>query len=65
MQHKIYYQFSHLVMFHSLRPYGQAYLSFSAHHQFLQLSESMMPSNQPLSSPSPAFSLTQHHGLFQ
>ena len=44
----------------------QASLSITNSHSLLKLmsTESVMPSN-PLSSPSPAFNLSQHQGLFQ
>ena len=45
----------------------QASLSFTNSQSLLKLIsiESVMPSNHPLSSPSPAFNLSQHQGLFK
>ena len=60
-------QFSRSVMSDSLQPYG---LQHSVYHQLLELaqthvhrvSDAIQPSH-PLSSPSPAFNLSQHQGL--
>ena len=64
--------FSRSVMFDSLRPHGLQHGRLACHHQlpeFTQtpvhrVSDAIQPS-LPLSSPSPAFNLSQHQGLFQ
>ena len=65
-------QFSCSVMPDSLQPHGLQHASFPVHHHFLELvetlvhqvSDAIQPSH-PLLSPSAAFSLSQHQGLFQ
>ena len=66
-------QFSHSVMSDSLRSMDYSTPGFAVHHQLLELvqthahwvSDAIQPSH-PLSPPSPpAFSLSQHQGLFQ
>ena len=66
-------QFSLSVVSDSLRPHGLHPPGLPVHHQLLELAQThvhrvgdaIQPSH-PLSSPSPpAFSLSQHQGLFQ
>ena len=64
-------QFSCLVMSDSLRPHGLQYPS-PVHHQLLDLIQThvhwvgdSIQTSHPLSSPSPAFNLFQHQGLFK
>ena len=66
-------QFSRSVMSDSLWPHGCSTADFSVYHQLLELAQTpvhrvgdaIQPSH-PLSSPyPPAFSLSQHQGLFQ
>ena len=66
------YQFRHSVMSNSLQPHDYYNMPGSVHHQLLnpaqthvhRVSDAIQPSHS-LSSPSPAFSLSQHQGLFQ
>ena len=65
-------QFSHSVVSDSLWPHDCRMPGFPVHHQLLEpaqthvhwVSDAIQPSH-PLLSPSPAFSLSQHQGLFQ
>ena len=65
-------QFSCSVMSDTLRPQGLQHARLPVHHQFLeftqthvdQADDAIRPSH-PLSSPSPAFNLSQHQNLFQ
>ena len=65
-------QFSHLVVSDSLQPMDCSTPGLPVHHQLLELTQThvsgvgdaIQPSH-PLLSPSPAFSLSQHQGLFQ
>ena len=65
-------QFSRSVMSSSLEPEGCSMPGLPVHHQLLEppqthvpwVSDAIQPSH-PLSSPSPAFSLSQHQSLFQ
>ena len=65
-------QFSCSVMPDSLQPHGLQHTRFPVHHQLPnlaqtqvhQVSDAIQPSH-PLLSPSAAFSLSQHQGLFQ
>ena len=63
-------QFSHSVVSDTLWPRGLQHPGLPAHHQFVEFTQThvhwvgdaIQPSH-PLSSPSPAFSLSQHQGL--
>ena len=65
-------QFSHSVMSNSLRPHWQQHAKLPVHHQLPELTQThvhgvgdaIQPSH-PLLSPTPAFNLFQHQGLFQ
>ena len=64
--------FSHLVVSNSLRPHGLQYTwlpcpppSPGAYSNSCPLSCDAIQPSHPLSSPSPAFSLSQHQGLFR
>ena len=67
-------QFNPSVVSDSLRPHGLQHARFPVHHQLPELtqthvhgvSDATQPSHPPLLSPSPpAFSFSQHQGLFQ
>ena len=65
-------QFSRSALSDSLRPHGLQHAKLPVHHQLREpaqthvhwVSDAIQPSH-PLSSPSPAFNLSQHQGLFQ
>ena len=65
-------QFSHSVMSNSLRPHRLQHAKLPVHHQLPELTQThvhgvgdaIQPSH-PLLSPTPAFNLFQHQGLFQ
>ena len=65
-------QFSRSVVSDSLRPHRLQHARLPVHHQLPEFTQThvhwvgdaIQPSH-PLSSPSPAFNLSQHHGLFQ
>ena len=64
--------FSHLVLSNSLQPMDWSMPGLPVLHHLLELAQThvhwvgdAIPSSHPLSSPSPAFSLSQHQSLFQ
>ena len=69
--HLPFNSFSCSVMSNSLQPHGLQHARLPVHHQRLELdqthvhcvSDAIQPSH-PLTSPSPAFNLSQHQGLF-
>ena len=66
-------QFSHSVVSDSLQPHGLQHVRFPVHHQFPEptqthvhhVGDAIQPSNLLSSSSLPAFSLSQHQGVFQ